>query len=205
MKIVLVQAGLEIEHPDHPHPAPAECLLTDHCNKKTRNGLSPIYERPDDYVPCASISHLLTLDDQLQLWRVSYENLHSGGRFVVGKQMPNLAVRAESQTRPARSLTGMDRHITDADQDSRLLRHKTTSYESNEQKALIRFLYERFERDVSVDRYFDDSANYIYFPRELQLLFVHTGFEIESIIGNYRGRPLGPSSRRMVMTGRRKS
>jgi len=162
-------------------------------------------EHPADLVivPCASVSHLLGLDDQLRLWRTTYENLRAGGRFVVEVQMPDLAELAESQTRPARSLSEIDRDISDDDNKSRLLRYKTTSYASNEQKAGVRFLYERFEGDVSVERYIDDFASHVYFPRELQLLFIHTGFEIESIIGDYRGRPLTPSSRIMMVTGRK--
>ncbi len=154
-------------------------------------------------VPCASIAHLLTLDDQLQLWRTTYENLGAGGRLVIEVQMPDLSVLAESQTRPARSLTEIDRDIIDADNTSRLLRHKTTSYVCDDQKASVRFLYERFDGDVSVDRYIDDFASHVYFPRELQLLFIHTGFEVESIVGDYRGRALGPSSRLIIMIGRK--
>ncbi len=34
-------------------------------------------------VPCASITHLLALQDQLDVWRRAFQNLAPGGRFVV--------------------------------------------------------------------------------------------------------------------------
>src|SRR5829696_5102244 len=51
--------------------------------------------------PCASLSHLLTLDDQIAAWRCAWDSLADGGRFVVDLTMPDLAVYADSmQTRP---------------------------------------------------------------------------------------------------------
>ena len=44
---------------------------------------------------------------------------------------------------------------------------------------------------------------YVYFPRELQLLFLHTGFEIEATYGGYRDERLGSRSSAIVMVGRR--
>lgn len=154
-------------------------------------------------VPCSSISHVLSLGDQLELWRVGYDNLAEGGRFVVEVQMPNLATFAQSFSRPPRVLTEVDLDVTDPQTKSRLLRHKSTSYVSNEQKASIRFVYERFEKTVSVERYIDDFASHVYFPRELQLLFMHTGFEVEAVYGDYHFRPLEPASQLIIMVGRK--
>lgn len=154
-------------------------------------------------VPCSSISHVLSLGDQLELWRVGYDNLAEGGRFVVEVQMPNLATFAQSFSRPPRVLTEVDLDVTDPQTKSRLLRHKSTSYVSNEQMASIRFVYERFEKTVSVERYIDDFASHVYFPRELQLLFMHTGFEVEAVYGDYHFRPLEPASQLIIMVGRK--
>jgi predicted O-methyltransferase YrrM len=45
--------------------------------------------------PCSSLSHLLTLDDQLAAWKCAHENLRDGGRFVADLTMPNLTVYAD--------------------------------------------------------------------------------------------------------------
>jgi SAM-dependent methyltransferase len=154
-------------------------------------------------VPCSSISHVLSLDDQLQLWRTAFDNLAEDGRFVVEVQMPNLAAFADSFSSPPRVSTEVDLDVTDPRTKSRLLRHKSTSYASDDQKASIRFVYERFEKTISVERYIDDFASHVYFPRELQLLFMHTGFEIEAAYGDYHFRPLEPASQLIIMIGRK--
>lgn len=154
-------------------------------------------------VPCSSISHVLSLGDQLELWRTGFGNLTVGGRFVVEVQMPNLAAFADSFSCPPRVRTEIDLDVADSQTNSRLLRHKGTSYASDEQKASIRFIYERFEKTVSVERYIDDFASHVYFPRELELLFLHTGFEIEAVYGDYHFQPIEPASPLIIMVGRK--
>ena len=127
----------------------------------------------------------------------------AGGHFVVEVQMPNLAAFADSFSSPPRVATEVDLDVTDPQTKSRLLRHKSTSYVSSEQKASIRFVYERFEKTVSVERYIDDFASHVYFPRELQLLFMHTGFEVDAVYGDYHFRPLEPASQVIIMIGRK--
>src|SRR5262249_46439635 len=64
------------------------------------------WEAPEPFdlilVPCASISHLLALDDQLAAWRRAHANLSPGGRFAVDVAMPDLAAYAESLRQPPR-------------------------------------------------------------------------------------------------------
>src|SRR5262249_11123065 len=94
-------------------------------------------------VPCASVSHLLTLDDQLAAWSRAHANLVPGGRFVVDVAMPNLAVLAESTRQPPRALVEIDGDTAD-DRGRRLVRYRTTDYAPLEQRASIRFLYDKF-------------------------------------------------------------
>ena len=35
----------------------------------------------------------------------------------------------------------------------------------------------------------------------LTLLFLHTGFKVEAVYGDYRGRPLGPQSPQIIVVG----
>src|SRR5262249_18284304 len=97
-------------------------------------------------VPCASVSHLLTLDHPLAASSRAHASLGSGGRFVVDVAMPDLAVLAESMRRPARALVELDSDTAD-DEGRRLVRYRTTDYAPLEQRASIRFLYDKFARE----------------------------------------------------------
>lgn len=161
--------------------------------------------RPFDLIisPCSSLSHLLTLDDQLAAWRTAFDNLAGGGRFVADLTMPNLTVYAESMQTPPRSTVEIDIDTTDPDTGVRLLRYKTTRYLPNEQRAEIRFLYDKFPENGEVQRYVSDFDSHVYFPREVELLFRSTGFTVESRYGNYHMRPLRSTSRQLIVTGRK--
>jgi SAM-dependent methyltransferase len=162
-------------------------------------------DAPFDLVitPCSSLSHLLTLDDQLAAWQRTHDNLLPGGRFVADLTMANLAVYAESMQTPPRTTLEMDIDTTDPATGVRMLRYKTTRYLPHEQRAEIRFLYDKFPDGESVDRYVSDFDAHVYYPRELELLFRVTGFEVESRYGNYNMKPMRRSSRQMIYIGRR--
>ena len=48
-----------------------------------------------------------------------------------------------------------------------------------------------------------DFESHVYFPGERQLLFLHAAFELEDAFGSYFERPLRPTSREMLLVGRR--
>ena len=154
-------------------------------------------------VPCASISHLLELREQLDVWQRAFNNLAPGGRFVVEAVMPNFSAYADSFANPPRSLVEIDRDVTDEPRRIRLVRRRTASYLPYEQRAQILFLYEKYRRKSLVESYIDDFESHVYFPRELRLLFLHTGFEIEDFFGDYNRRPLRASSQLMIVIGRK--
>jgi SAM-dependent methyltransferase len=160
-------------------------------------------DKPFDLIlsPCSSMCHLLTLEDQVLAWKRAYANLAPGGRFVVDVTMPNLAVYADSFTTPPRSIVEIDRDTTDPETGTRLLRYRTTRYAAHEQRARIRFIYDKFEAQGRQDHFISDYESHVYFPREMELLFLHSGFEIEEIFGDYQGSPLGFTSRQMVTVG----
>jgi SAM-dependent methyltransferase len=162
-------------------------------------------DRPFDLIitPCSSLSHLLTVDDQLAAWRRAHGNLTAGGRFVADLTMPNLPVYAESMQTPPRTTLEIDIDTYDPNAGTRLLRYKTTRYLPDEQRAEIRFLYDKFPDGAGVDRFISDFDCHVYYPREVELLFRCTGFGIEARYGDYHGRPLRPSSRMMIVVGRR--
>ncbi|RYG30032.1 MAG: class I SAM-dependent methyltransferase [Burkholderiales bacterium] len=155
--------------------------------------------------PCASMSHLLTLEDQLAAWRCTYSNLSPGGRFIVAEVMANFPVLAESMQIPPRVALEMDADRISEETHQRLLRYRTTRYHAHEQSATVHFLYDQFSGGDSdnPERFLSDYESHVYFPRELQLLFIAAGFEVEHVWGNYGEAPLGHSSRQIIVCGRR--
>ena len=157
-------------------------------------------------VPCSTMAHVLELEDQISVWRAAHASLRPGGRFVVDLTMPNLTACAESMATPPRALVEMDIDQESEDGVHRLIRYKTTRYEAHRQRAHVHFLYDRFETRADEEqarRYVSDFESHVYFPRELQLLFLLTGFEIEQTWGGYRGEALRSQSRALIMVGRR--
>jgi SAM-dependent methyltransferase len=154
--------------------------------------------------PCSSLSHLLALDDQVAAWTRAHQNLLVGGRFVVDLTMPNLGVYADSMQTPPRALLEIDIDTQDPGTGERLLRYKTTEYFPHEQRASIRFVYDKFPDSRQVHRYVSDFDSHVYYPREVDLLFRVTGFDIESRVGDYYGRPPRRTSRQIIVTGVRR-
>ena len=151
--------------------------------------------------PCSSLTHLLTLDDQIAAWRCAHANLTPGGRFVVDLTMPNLAAYADSMHTPPRTFVELDVDTRDPVDGTRLLRYKTTRYRPDQQRAEIRFLYDKFAVADDVDRYVSDFDAHVYYPREVELLFRLTGFRVEAWLGDYSLRPLKGTSRQMISIG----
>jgi SAM-dependent methyltransferase len=154
-------------------------------------------------VPCASVSHLLTLDEQIATWRCAFENLRPGGRFVVDVSMADLRTCAESLQTPPRAVVEMDIDSSLPHEEKRLIRYKATYYAAHEQRARIHFFYDKFDATDTADRYVSDFECHVYFPRELELLYLHAGFGVETVYGGYDFRPLQAASREMIMVGRR--
>lgn len=163
-------------------------------------------EKPFDVIvtPCSSVCHLLTLEDQLAAWRRAYDNLVPGGRFVVDVTMADLGGYADSFRSPAREIVEIDLDTFEPQTETRLLRYKTTRYLPDEQRARIRFLYDKYvgsKAGTGPERSVSDFESHVYYPREMRLLYLHTGFDVETVYGDYRGRPLGPGSPQMIFVG----
>jgi SAM-dependent methyltransferase len=180
-------------------PAVRECV-------RLVSGDMRTWEAPEPFdlilVPCSSVCHLLTLDDQLAAWRRAHANLTPGGRLAVDVVMPDLAAYTDSLGQKPRALVEIDSDTSDAD-GRRLLRYKTTVYAPHQQRASIRFLYDKFALGDHEDRWISDFESHVYFPRELELLFRHTGFVMEATYGDYRFLAPRASTRALVMVGRR--
>jgi SAM-dependent methyltransferase len=153
--------------------------------------------------PCSSLSHLLTLDEQIATWQCAYRNLRNGGRLVADLTMPNLATYADSMQAPPRAFVELDIDTRDPNTGTRLLRYKTTRYLPHEQRAEIRFLYDKFPDGERVDRYVSDFDCHVYYPREVELLYRVTGFSMEGWFGDYAQRALRATSPQLIGVGRK--
>lgn len=164
---------------------------------------------PQDLIlcPCASMSHLLQLQDQLAAWRCAHSSLAARGRFIVAEQMPPFPILAESLQIPPRAILEVDSDTTGELESGRkrLIRYRSTIYHPHEQRAEIRFLYDKFgAEEEESERFLSDYDCHVYFPRELELLFLHSGFEVESVWGDYQEHPLARTSRQLIVVGRKK-
>jgi SAM-dependent methyltransferase len=160
-------------------------------------------EQPFDLViaPCSSLAHLLSLDDQLAAWRCAFDGLAAGGRFVVDLVMPSLPTYADSMQTPPRAFVEIDIDARDPLTGTRLLRYKTTRYLAHEQRAEIRFLYDKFPESSQADRYVSDFDCHVYYPREVELLFRLSGLDLEAWFGDYSMRRLRASSPQLIAVG----
>ena len=154
--------------------------------------------------PCSSLAHLVSIDDQIAAWQTACANLSPGGRFVADLTTANLAACAESVQVPPRVAVELDVDARDPITNERLLRYRTLRYLPHEQRAQIRFLYDKFPEGEAADRYVSDFDCHVYCPRELELLFRSTGFEVEIRYGDYQRRPFSASSRQLIMIGRKR-
>ena len=154
-------------------------------------------------IPASSITHVHSLEDQLAVWNTCHDNLRPGGRLLVDVTMPNLASFADSFRVPPRTPVEIDIDNINESDGTRLIRRKTTRYLSHEQRAQIRFMYEKYQDGRGVETFLDDFESHVFFPRELRLLFIHTGYEVEETMGDYAGRALKADSPVIIMIGRR--
>jgi len=67
----------------------------------------------------------------------------------------------------------------------------------------VRLIYDRFDQRALAERVVADFASHVYFPAELELLFVSSGFEVAQQYGDYRFVPRDRTSQYVVTVARR--
>jgi SAM-dependent methyltransferase len=87
-------------------------------------------------IPASSITHVLSLEDQLAVWKTCHDNLRPGGRLLVEATMPNMASFADSFGVPPRTPVEIDIDNIDESDGTRLIRGKTTRSISATSNAL---------------------------------------------------------------------
>jgi SAM-dependent methyltransferase len=156
-------------------------------------------------IACCSVSHLLTLDDRRRTWATAFRLLRPGGVFILDVRVPDLATLAEAQRVRPRAFVDLDIDATrrTAGDEARLLRCTATTYEPHLQRSNSRLIYDRFDQRALAERLVTDFASHIYFPAELELLFLSAGFEIARQYGDYRLVPFDRTSPYVVTVARR--
>ena len=82
--------------------------------------------------------------------------------------------------------------------------YSVESYDVIEQLEHIVWTHEKFFETGENERYLTKLDMHIFFPRELQLLFLAAGFSIEAIYGGYDWAPFGRGTRQIVVGRKRK-
>jgi len=156
-------------------------------------------------IPCCSVSHLLMLDDRRRTWATAFRLLRPGGLFILDVRVPDLATLAESQRTRPRAFVDLDIDAIrrNLGEEARLLRCAATTYEPHLQRADVRLIYDRFDQRALAERLITDFASHVYFPAELELLFVWAGFKIAHQYGDYRFVPCDRMSQYLVTVARR--
>ncbi len=156
-------------------------------------------------IACCSVSHLLTLDDRRRTWATAWRLLRPGGVFILDVRVPDLATLAEAQRVRPRAFVDLDIDVTrcGAGKEGRLLRCTATSYEPHLQRADVRLLYDRFDQRALAERLVTDFTHHVYFPAELELLFLSAGFEIVRQYGDYGFVSVDRTSPYVVTVARR--
>jgi SAM-dependent methyltransferase len=148
-------------------------------------------------LPFNSISHLHEIEEQLDTFRSTYEHLAPGGRFVVDTFLPDIDYLSDALNRP--STVYLEDEVESPDNDFTMMLYTTRSYDTIEQTQHITYVHEKFLTTGENERYFSKLDMHVFFPRELQMLFLATGFRVEAIYGDYAWKPFGHGTRQIVV------
>ena len=150
------------------------------------------------FLPFNSIAHLYEIEQQLSAFKNTYDHLIPGGRFAVDIFLPDIDYLSDALNRP--SNVYLEDEITDPDDEFTMLLYTSRKYDPFEQLQHIVWTHEKFyEATGDNERYLTKLDMHVFFPRELQLLFLATGFGIEAIYGGYDWKPFGRGTRQIVV------
>ena len=149
------------------------------------------------FLPFNSITHLHDIGQQLDMFRQTYDHLAPDGRFIVDTFIPDIDYLSDALNRP--SHVYMEDEVEDPKHEFTMLLYSSRKYDPFEQLQQLVWTREKFFSTGKNERYLTRLAMHVFFPRELQLLFVASGFSIETIYGDYDGKPFGRGMRQIVV------
>ncbi|GCF07170.1 class I SAM-dependent methyltransferase [Dictyobacter arantiisoli] len=148
-------------------------------------------------LPFNSICHLYEIEQQLETFRAVYEHLAPGGRFVVDTFVPDIDYLSDALNRP--STVYLEDEIEAPDGEFTMLLYTTRKYDAFEQTQHITWTHEKFFENGENERYLSRLDMHLFFPRELQMLFIATGFRVDALYGDYHWNPFGKGTRQIVI------
>jgi SAM-dependent methyltransferase len=154
------------------------------------------------FLPFNSIAHLYEIEQQLDTFKNTHDHLTSDGRFVVDTFLPDIDYLSDALNRP--SNVYLEDEIEAPDNEFTMLLYTSRQYDVIEQLQHIVWTHEKFLETGENERYLTKLDIHIFFPRELQLLFLAAGFSIEAIYGGYDWAPFGRGTRQIVVGRKRK-
>src|SRR5215472_15095563 len=153
------------------------------------------------FLPFNSIAHLYEIEQQLDTFRNTLDHLAPDGRFVVDTFLPDIDYLSDALNRP--SNVYLEDEIEAPDNEFTMLIYTSRKYDTFEQLQHIIWTHEKFFQTGENERYLTMLDMHVFFPRELQLLFLATGFSIEAIYGSYDWKPFGKGLRQIVVGRKR--
>ena len=148
-------------------------------------------------LPFNSICHLYEIEQQVAAFKLAFEHLAPGGRFVVDTFLPDIDYLSDALNRP--SHVYLEEEIADPNGEFTMLLYTTRKYDQYEQVQHITWVHEKFFETGEHERYLSKLDMHVFFPRELQLLFLSAGFSVEAIYGDYAWKPFGRGTRQIVI------
>ncbi len=148
------------------------------------------------FLPFNSISHLYEIEQQLATFKNTYDHLAPGGRFVVDIFLPDIDYLSNALNRPSHMY--LEDEI-EAPGEFTMLLYSSRKYDPIEQSQRITWVHEKFFETGENERSLIRLDMHMFFPRELQLLFLTSGFSIEAIYGGYDWKPFGQGTRQIVV------
>ena len=121
---------------------------------------------------------------------------------MVDTFLPDIDYLSDALNRP--SHVYLEDEISAPDDKFTMLLYTSRKYDTFEQLQHIVWTHEKFFESGENERYLTKLDMHIFFPRELQLLFLATGFSIEAIYGGYDWQPFGRGTRQIVVGRKRK-
>jgi SAM-dependent methyltransferase len=151
-------------------------------------------------LPFNSISHLYEIEQQLAAFHNTFDHLAPGGRFVVDVFLPDIDYLSDALNHPSHVYVEDEIEVPG---EFTMLLYTSRKYDPVEQLEHILWTHEKFFDNGEHERYLNRLDMHIFFPRELQLLFLATGFSIEAIYGGYDWKPFGRGTRQIVVARKR--
>lgn len=140
-----------------------------------------------------ALGHLLETEQQINAFSRTYEHLTPGGRFVVDLYLP------KDQGNETPSVPTRNKVIEIPGSKSYLQLSTIHAYDNHEQVASITTAIEKIFEDGSKEHYSTELKSHVFYPNELRLLFLFTGFKIEAIYGDYSWIPFAQGMRQIII------